>query len=407
VDILGRTATRLQRSQLSVQAVSRLSSAVVFLVAARADERHLVLVALQGALFAIPYTLIEALVGRPLSAGQVPSVWNVDRWARRAAAATVLPVGVVCYVSASIALPHARPVDRLLMITPVLVQLPLEAMFWSLARTHSPRRANLVPQLTSVGTLVGAAVFAGADLRMDLATLPAQILVLGWVLSRPTRAVSGHLRPSAWQSVRIGAAYCLAASIDLVYVVALPSVAGRLVGPQAIVVLRAMELAFGPFNIALSASVREDIIGGRSSRVLTGARALTVALLVAVSAVVLGSGRVRHVLADDLAAAGLAAVAAYCGYKAVVMLSTWLSVRHMIWAPPRRFLVSAIGSRVLAFAGLAASIAWVSQAAELFIQLLAAEALVVIWYWFRMRSTPLDLPATRGKPAPVPASDTL
>jgi len=207
--------------------------------------------------------------------------------------------------------------------------------------------------------------------------------------------------------VRIGAAYCTAAGIDLVYVVALPSVAGRLVGPPAIVVLRAMELAFGPFNVALSASVREDVITGRSSRVLTGTRALTVAVLVAVSAVVMTSAQVRHLLAEDLAKAGLGAVAIYCGYKAVAMMSTWLSVRHMIWASPRRFLVSAIGSRLLTFAGLAVSLAWVSHTGQLFAQVLVAEAFVVVWYWYRMRSTPVDLPVVSDAPAPVPVSDTL
>jgi hypothetical protein len=399
-----RTVGRLQRSQLSVQALSRLSSAVVFLVAARVDERHLVLVALQGALFAIPYTLIEALVGRPLSADQVPPDWNVDRWARRAAAATILPVGLVCYLAASIALPQAAPVDRVLLLTPVLVQLPLEAAFWSLARTRSPRRANLVPQLTSVGSLLGTAVYAVAGLRMDLATLPAQLLVLGGVLVGPTG--TGAV-PAIRRSVRVGAAYCLAAGIDLLYVVVLPSVAGRLVGPPAIVVLRAMELAFGPFNVALSASVREDMIAGRASRLLTGTRALTVALLVAVSAVVIGSGRVRYLLAGDLAAAGLAAVALYCGYKAVTMVSTWLSVHHMIWARPQRFLVSAIGSRVLAFSGIAVSLAWVNRTSELFAQLLVAEALVVGWYWWRIRSTPVDVSSPVDGPARVAASDTL
>ena len=405
--LLIRTASRLQRSQLSVQAISRLSSVVVFLVAAWTDGHHLVLVAFQGALFAIPYTLIESLVGRPLSADQVPPAWNVDRWARRAAMATVLPVGLVCYLSASVALPHAGPVNLLLMIAPVLVQLPLEAVFWSWARTCTSVRANLVPQLISVGTLAGVAVFAVAGLRMDLAMLPAQVLVLGWVLSRPAGAAPGELRPGIWPSVRIGAAYCVAAGVDLVYVVALPSVAGRLVGPTAIVILRAMELAFGPFNVALSASVREDIVGGRRSRALSGTRALTVALLLAVSAIVLSSRWVRHALADELAAAGLAALVAYCGYKAVVMVSTWLSVRHMIWARPRRFLVSAIGSRVLGFAGLAASVLWVSRAADLFVQLTIAEALVVLWYWYRMRSTPMDPPATVGRPAPVFVSDRL
>jgi hypothetical protein len=405
VRALARAAGHLQRSQLSVQAASRLSSVVVFLLASWTDGRHLALVALQGALFAIPYTLVEALVGRPLSAGLVPAEWDVDRWARRAASATILPVAIVSYLSASLALPHAGPVSRLLMITPVLVQLPLEAAFWSQARTRSRQFANLVPQLVSAGTVLGGVVFAVLHVRIDLASLPAQVIVLGWVLLRRSPGAPGQVRPPIWRSVRIGAAYCVAAGIDLVYTVALPSVAGRLVGPQAIVVLRAMELAFGPFNVALAATVREDIVGGRQSRLRTGTRALTVALLVVVSAVVLSSRWVRHLLADDLATVGLAAVAIYCGYKAVTMVSTWLSVRHMIWAQPRRFLVSAIGSRVLALAGIAASVAWVRHTAGLFLQLLVAEALVVSWYYLRMRSTPTDVStAVRSRSTDVPTS---
>ncbi|GIH14090.1 hypothetical protein [Rugosimonospora africana] len=402
---LARTAGHLQRSQLSVQAVSRLSSVVVFLLASWTDGRHLALVALQGALFAIPYTLIEALVGRPLSAGLVPAEWNVDRWARRAGTAAILPVAVVAYLSAAVALPHTGPVSRLLMITPVLVQLPLEAAFWSLARTRSREYANLVPQLVSAGTVLAGAAFAVLHVRIDLAALPAQVIVLGWVLLRKPSPAAGQVRPPIWRSVRIGAAYCLAAGVDLVYTVALPSVAGRLVGPQAIVVLRAMELAFGPFNVALAATVREDIVGGRSSRLRTGTRALTVVLLVGVSAVVLGSRWVRHLLADDLATVGLGAVAAYCGYKAVTTVSTWLSVRHMIWAAPRRFLVSAIGSRVLALAGIAASVAFVRHTAGLFIQLMIAEVLVVMWYCLRMRSAPTDVStAARSRSTDAPAA---
>jgi len=79
----------------------------------------------------------------------------------------------------------------------------------------------------------------------------------------------------------------------------------------------------------------------------------------------------------------------------------------MIWASPRRFLVSAIGSRLLTFAGLAVSLAWVSHTGQLFAQVLVAEAFVVVWYWYRMRSTPVDLPVVSDAPAPVPVSDTL
>jgi hypothetical protein len=340
---------------------------------------------LQGVLFAIPYTLVEALVGRPLSAGLVPAGWDVRRWAGSAAVATIPPVAAVSYLSASLALPGVGAVDRAVMIAPVLVQLPLEAAFWAWARTGPRYLANLVPQLTSLGTLAGAALFGVLGVRLDLAALPAQLLVLAWVCLRQRGTVPGRTRPGWWRSVRIGAAYCLAAGVDLGYVVALPAVAGQVAGAQAIVVLRAMELVFGPVNVALAASIREDIVAGRGSRVRTGARALTVALLVAVTAAILGSGRLRYLVAAELAAAGLAPVAVYCVYKAVTALSSWMSVRHMIWAPPGRYLVSAVGSRALAFAGVAGSLLWAGHLTGLFAQLLVAEVVVVVWYYVRMR----------------------
>jgi hypothetical protein len=390
-----RLVKRLQRAQLSVQALSRLASVCIFLLASWTDPRHLPLVALQGALLAIPYTLIEALVGRPLSAGLVPESWPVERWARRAAAVVSLPVAAVAFASASIALPETGIADRLLMITPVLLQLPLEATFWAAARTWPRPKANLVPQLTAAGTLLGGTVFALVDVRLDAAAIPAQVGVLAWVLlRRPDRGIA----PGPLAGVRLGYTYCVAAAVDLLYVVALPSIAGHIVGPAAIVVLRAMELAFGPFHVALSASQREDVVEGRRSKVLTGTRIFTVVLLVAVSIAVTGSAWIRPLLAADLAAVSRVAVAAYCGYKAAVMFSTWLSTRHMIWAPPRRYLVSAIGSRVLAFAGLAVSALWLRQLTGLFTQLMVAEAAVVAWYAVRMLRTPSD-PTLAREPA--------
>jgi hypothetical protein len=157
-------------------------------------------------------------------------------------------------------------------------------------------------------------------------------------------------------------------------------------------VLRAMELAFGPFHVALSATQREDVVEGRRSKVLTGTRVFTVVVLVAVSIAVTGSPWIRHLLATDLAAVSRKAVAAYCGYKAAVMFSTWLSTRHMIWAPPRRYLASAVGSRVLAFAGLAVSALWLRHLTGLFTQLLVAEVAVVVWYLVRMLTTPAGPP---------------
>src|SRR5262249_61911287 len=58
----GPMITRLRDSQLPVQALARLSSVVVFLVASRTDHVHLALVALQGLLVAIPYTLVHPRV---------------------------------------------------------------------------------------------------------------------------------------------------------------------------------------------------------------------------------------------------------------------------------------------------------------------------------------------------------
>ena len=398
--LVARGLAGLQRSQLSVQALTRLCSVVVFLLASWTDPRHLALVALQGALFAIPYTLLEALIGRPLSADLVPADWNVDAWARRAAAATVVPVGAIGYLSASIALPHSSQSDRLLMIAPVLLQLPLEAVFWAWTRTRSRQAANLVPQLTAAGTLLGGAVFAALDVRMDLAFLPAQVAVLCWALARRSPRSAGR-RPTVAQSLRVGSAYCLAAAIDLCYAVALPSVAGAVVGQSAIVVVRAMELAFGPFHVALSAATREDIVAGRRSRLWNATRALTVAALLVVSVLVLGSPWLRHLLAADLGRLAAGVVALYCGYKALLMASTWLAVRHMIWATPRRFLASAVGSRVVAFGGLAVSVLWARRVSELFLQLLLGEALVVCWYAVRIRNTPR--PGVPAEPAPEPA----
>jgi hypothetical protein len=376
---------RLQSSQLSVQALSRLASVVLFLLASWADHERLALVALQGALLAVPYTLMESLIGRPLSAELVPDGWDVQAWARRAAAVTVLPVAAVGLVSAGTALPGVSWIDRLLMLTPVLLQLPLEALFWAAARTGTAR-ANLIPQLVAIGTLVFGATFALTGLRVDVAAVPGQLAVLAWVLLSG-RQKAGTVRPGPIASIKVGAVYCTTAAVDLVYSVALPSVAGALAGPAAVVVLRAMDLAFGPFHVALSASTREDVVGGRRSKLLTGARVLTVAALVAVSAVILTLPWVRGLLAGDLRDLALSAVAAYCGYKALLMFSTWMSVRHMIWAAPRRYLVSGIGSRVIAFSALAVAVAWVDRAEEFFPLLLVAEAIVVAWFWVRIAGT--------------------
>ncbi len=385
---------RLQESQLSVQAMSRLASVGVFLLASWADTHHVALVAFQGALLAIPYTMVEALIGRPQSAGIVPSGWDRETWATRTAAVIALPVAAIGFAAVSVALPHTGVVDRLLVVVPVLLQLPVEALFWSMAANRSRRRANLVPQLVAAGTLVTAAVFAVAGVRLEIAAVPAQLAVLAWALStRP--AAAGRIRPGPLAAVRLGATYCVAAAVDLVYVIALPAVAGALAGPAAIVVLRAMDLAFGPFHVALAATTREDIVAGRGSRFRTGARLLTVVLLAGISAVVLAGPQVRGLLADALAAASPATVALYCAYKAALMVSTWLSVRHMIRAAPRTYLVSAIGSRAIAFAGLAVALLWARTAGDLFLQLAVGEALVVAWFAVRLR-------AAGGAPVPPP-----
>jgi hypothetical protein len=378
---------RLQESQLSVQALTRLANVCVFLLASWADTGHVALVAFQGALLAVPYTLIEALVGRPQSAGVVPGAWHAESWATRAAGAVALPVALVGFVAVSVALPQTGIADRLFVIAPVLLQLPLEALFWAMARTRSRRRANLVPQLVATGTLVTAAAFAVAGVRLDVAAVPAQLAVLIWAVATRLPVARGQIRPGPLRSVRIGAAYCVAAAVDLGYAVSLPAVAGVLAGPAAIVVLRAMDLAFGPFHVALSATTREDIVAGRRSRFLTGARMLTVAMLVLISAVVIASPWARGLLSADLAEASLSAVALYCAYKGGLMVSTWLATRHMVRAAPRTFLVSAIGSRTVAFAGLAVALLWVGSAEDLFLQLAAAEVVVVLWFVLRIRST--------------------
>lgn len=404
---LARILSRAQASQLSVQALTRFCSVYLFVLASWADPQRLPLIALQGALLALPYTLIEAAVGRPLAADVVPGRWDLEAWARRVAMALVLPVGLVAYLSASVALVGSSPVDRLLMIAPVLLQLPVEGLFWVTNRTRSRRRANLIPQLTAVGTLLTGAVFAASDVRLDIAAVPAQLAVLGWVLlsGRARGRPAGAETPGVRHSLRIGQVYSLTALIDLSYSVALPSVAGAVVGQGAVVVLRALELAFGPFHIALSATARDDLVAGRKSQWRTATRALTVAALLAVSAAVIASDRVRDLLAADGTQLTIAAVATYCGYKALVMVSTWLSVRHMIWVTPRQFLISAVGSRVVALGGLLIALGLVSQVSQLFLQLLVCEALVVAWFSYRIRRTVSSAarPASSGTAAPAAA----
>ena len=390
---------RLQGSQLSVQALSRLASIGLFLLARWADGERLPLVALQGALLAIPFALMEGLVGRPISAGLLPTHWDVESWARRAAAVVIAPVALIAGVSAVTALPHVTWTDRLLMMTPVLLQLPLEAMFWASARTRSTSRANLIPQLVAISTLVCGGMFALADMRVDIAAVPGQIGVLAWLLLRRRPLSPGKIRPGYRASVKIGAAYFVTSTVDLSYSVALPSVAGALAGPEAIVVLRGMELAFGPFHVMLSATTREDVVHGRETRWVNPTRLLTVGGWAVVSTIVLSSPWLRGLLSADLRELGLAALVAFCGYKGLLMLSTWLSVRHMIWAAPRRYLVSGIGSRVIALGGLAVSVAWVDRVPELFLQLLVCEALVVAWFSYRIAHAPVTL-----EPEPIPAT---
>jgi hypothetical protein len=399
VRALFRAIQHLQASQLSVQALTRLANVVVFLLASWADSGNLALVAFQGALFAVPYTLLEALVGRPLSAGVVPASWSVEAWATRAATAVALPVGVIGYLAVSVALPGSSVTDRLLVVAPVLLQLPLEALFWAMARTRSRRRTNLVPQLTAVGTLAAGAAFAATGLPLMAAALPAQVLVLGWVLASRSPVAAGQQLPGPLASVKVGSVYCAAAGIDLAYTVALPAVAGALAGQTAIVVLRAMDLAFGPFHVALSATTREDIVSSAKGRWLTGTRLLTVASLLVITAVVVGSTDVRRLLADDLATLGATAVILYCGYKAALMVSTWIATRHMIRARPGQYLLSAVGSRVLAFGALALATLWVSTAEDLFLLLFGCEVAVALWYAVRMRTA-------RAAVAAVPAGVT-
>ncbi|TDC76042.1 hypothetical protein E1193_24530 [Micromonospora sp. KC606] len=377
----------LQRTQLSVQALTRLASVSVFLLASWRDTAHLPLVALQGALFALPFALMEALVGRPLAAGLVPGNWDLGRWARSVATACVLPVGVVGYLSATVALPQTGVADRLLMITPVLLQLPIEALFWATTRSGSLRRANLLPQLTAVGTVIGAVAFVAVGLRVDVAAVPTQVGVLAWAVLRLPPARRDQVSPGLRPGLSVGSVYCFATVIDLSYSIALPSVAGAVAGQATVVVLRAMDLAFGPFHVLLSASTREDVVAGRRSPRWTAVRGLTVAALLAVSAaMVLGGARVRGLLAADLAAVGVTVVALYCAYKALLMVSTWLSIRHMIRAVPRRYLVSAVGSRVVAFAVLAVVVVQASRPGDLVLLLVVGEVLVVVWFLARMRS---------------------
>lgn len=399
-----RATRRLQGSQLSVQALSRLASVVLFLLASWADTDRLALVALQGTLLALPFALMESLVGRPISAGLLPPHWDTESWARRTAAVAVLPVTVIAGISATVALPGAGRDDRMLMLLPVLLQLPLEAVFWARARDRSPASANLIPQIVAIGTMLCGGAFALTGVRVDISAVPGQLAVLAWLLLVQRRArsrASGTIRPGYLASVRVGATYFVTASVDLAYSVALPSVAGALAGPVAVVVLRALELAFGPFHVLLSATTREDIVLGRRTRWVNPVRLMAVAGWALVSLVIAASPWVRGLLAADLRDLGLAAVAAFCGYKGLLMLSTWMSVRHMIWAPPRRYLVSGVGSRLIALGCLAVSALWVDEVPELLLSLLVCEALVVVWFAGRIGHTPDPLPTPATTTSPV------
>jgi hypothetical protein len=76
----------------------------------------------------------------------------------------------------------------------------------------------------------------------------------------------------------------------------------------------------------------------------------------------------------------------------------------MIQAGSRRFLASAVGSRLIAFGGLAVAIAWVDSAPELFLQLLICEVIVVAWYSLRMRPAASDRITTDAEPAEAVAA---
>lgn len=393
IGTLSRTARRLQGSQLSVQGLSRLASVVLFLLASWADTDRLALVALQGTLLALPFTLMESLVGRPISAGLLPARWDTESWARRVSAVTILPVAAIAGIAAAFALPGTGWQDWTLMLLPVLLQLPLEAMFWARARERSTASANLIPQIVAIGTMVCGVAFALTGIRVDVAAVPGQLAVLAWLLLLQRRPLKpGTIRPGYLAGFRVGVTYFVTASVDLAYSVALPSVAGALAGPGAVIVLRALELAFGAFHVLLSATTREDVVLGRRSRWVTPVRLLTVAGWALVSATVAVSPWVRGLIAADLRDLSLAAVLAFCGYKGLLMFSTWLSVRHMIWAQPRRYLVSGVGSRVIALGGLGVSVLWVSEVSDLFLSLLFCEALVVAWFAARMARTPEPVP---------------
>jgi hypothetical protein len=72
----------------------------------------------------------------------------------------------------------------------------------------------------------------------------------------------------------------------------------------------------------------------------------------------------------------------------------------MIRAAPRRFLVSALGSRVVAFGGLAVAVLWVSTAGDLFLQLAVCEVLVGLWFAVRIRSSVDIVDVPPGIPSP-------
>ncbi|WP_229074099.1 hypothetical protein [Actinoplanes sp. DH11] len=377
-------AGNLQRSQISVQALTRLSSVAVFLIASWSGHSDLVLVALQGTLLAIPYVLQEALLGRPIARGVVPPDWDPRAWATRTALATTLIIAPVVVFVPLIAVPGGGGWAWAATAVPVLLQVWIENRYWLLNRIRSVAAGNLVPQLTAMGTVISAVLLAATGRSVLVAAVPAQLLVLAWAARQCRRgAVSSGIRPALWSSLRPGMSYGFASAVGLMFSVALPTLAGICVGGTAIVVIRALELVFGPFHLLLNASVREDLLRGRISPLFSLPKLLTIGSLLVTAVALAGSSAIRRLVSEDLAATAALTVLVYCAYKLFVLVNTWQGTRHMLNASPARFMVTNLTASAIALFTIAIGAVWIRDLQLYLLLLCGSEMLLITWYALR------------------------
>ncbi|MET0414525.1 MAG: hypothetical protein ABW022_00700 [Actinoplanes sp.] len=402
-------ARRLQATQISVQAVTRLSSVYLFLAASWSGHSNLALVAIQGTLLAIPYALQESLVGRPLARGVVPGQWNRTAWMARTTLTATLLITPVVLVVPAVTVPRAGWQLWLLAAVPVLLQMPVEGLYWLLGKQHRSGCGNLVHQCAAAGTIACATVLALSGHSVLLAAVPAQLLVIGWALGhlrsgdRAGGNRAGGVRPGYLAALRPGSSYSLAAVVSLAFGVALPTLAGVYVGEAAVVVIRALDLAFGPFHLLLNASVREDLMRGRRTPLTDPAKLLAAGALAATGVALIAAAPLRQLISADLAAAGGLTVAVYTGYKLFFMINTWQASRHMLRTTPRRFMTTGIVASCLALVTVAAGGLLAGGLRSYLLVLCGSELLLIAWYAARSAADNERRIAAPAAAVPVPA----